>query len=59
MENEDYNTVDFVFAEVNKYQYPSEIQVRIDDLAEQIMNLEAEAAVETAEEIENMMQGEM
>ncbi|MBQ9140889.1 MAG: response regulator [Lachnospiraceae bacterium] len=59
LENEDYNTVDFVFAEVNKYQYPAQIQLKIDGLAEQIMNLEAEAAVETVEEREKMMQGEI
>ena len=58
LENEDFNTVDFIFAQVSQYQYTENVQELVDILAEQVLNLEAEEAVRTIEKIEAVMGGE-
>lgn len=59
LENDDYDTVDFVFEQMNKYQYSESVQELMECLAEQIMNLEAEEAISTVETIEGMLKGEI
>lgn len=56
--NEDYNTVDFVFAQVSKYLYQEEIQALVNSLAEQIRNLDTEEAVKTIHNMEKSVRGE-
>ena len=51
LENNDYNTADFICGEIQKYQYPDQIQVLVNELAVQIMNLETDAAIVTIDEI--------
>lgn len=51
LENNDYNTADFVCGEIRKYKYPDKLQILVDRLVEQVMNLEAEAAIGTIEDI--------
>lgn len=51
LENGDYDTADFLCAEIVKYAYPDNLQSLIDKLAGQVMNFEAEEAAETIEEI--------
>lgn len=58
LENEDYNTADFIMTEVNRYQYPEALQELVNALAEQVMNLEAEEALGTIEELEQKARGE-
>ena len=52
---EDYDTSDFVMEEINKYQYTDEIQLLVDMLAGQILNMETSNAIETLENIKNML----
>lgn len=59
LRNEDYNTIDFVFEEVNKYQYPPQIQVIVDRLGEQIMNLEVDEAIDSVGKIQELVKGEV
>lgn len=51
LQNGDYNTADFVCAEIQKYQYPDEIQKLVDALAEKVLNLKAGEALAIIEEI--------
>ena len=51
LQNGDYNTADFVCAEIQKYQYPDEIQKLVDALAEKVLNLKAGDALAIIEEI--------
>ncbi len=55
LENEDYDTADFVCDKLQKYQYPDEIQVLIDELAQRILNLETEKALESVDIIKNTL----
>lgn len=45
LENEDYQTADIIFAEINKYVYPANIQILVDEIAPDVMNLESEKAI--------------
>ncbi|MBQ4283357.1 MAG: response regulator [Lachnospira sp.] len=51
LKNDDYDTADFVCAQIQKYEYPAQLQEKIDKLAIQVMNLEAEDAIITIEHI--------
>lgn len=51
LQNGDYNTADFVCAEIQKYQYPDKIQKLVDTLAEKVLNLKAGDALAIIEEI--------
>ena len=51
LENNDYNTADFICGEIQKYQYPDQIQLLVNELAGQIMNLETDAAIVTIDKI--------
>ena len=42
---EDYQTADIIFAEINKYVYPANIQILVDEIAPDVMNLESEKAI--------------
>ena len=52
---EDYDTADFLMEEIKKYQYPKELQKRMDELAGQILNMETDHAMETLEKIKNIL----
>ena len=52
---EDYDTVDFVMEEINKYQYPEELQSLVDVISGQILNLESANAIETLEKIKRIL----
>ena len=45
LENENYQTADIIFAEINKYVYPANIQILVDEIAPDVMNLESEKAI--------------
>ncbi|MBQ7067330.1 MAG: response regulator [Lachnospiraceae bacterium] len=51
LENDDYNNADFISSEIQKYAYSEEIQPLVEQLASQVMNLEAEEAIITIEKI--------
>ena len=51
LKDENYETADFLCAEIKKYQYPKQIQVLVDKLVEEVFQLEAEEALQTIEEI--------
>lgn len=55
LEQEDYQTVDFLFEEIKKYQYEEELQKQVDKLEDQIMNLESEEAIETVNQIKTLL----
>lgn len=46
LENEDYGTADFVCGEIRKYQYVTDVQALVEQLAQHIFNLESEEALE-------------
>lgn len=48
---EDYDTADFVMEEIKKYQYPSDLQKLVDELAGQVLNMECISAQETIRKI--------
>ncbi|MBQ9142857.1 MAG: hypothetical protein IJX63_13880, partial [Lachnospiraceae bacterium] len=50
---EDFNVADFVCTEIQRKQYSEKIQAQVEILAEQIFNLQAEAALETLEQMKN------
>lgn len=52
---EDYDTVDFVMEEINKYQYPEELQSLVDVISGQVLNLESTNAIETLEKIKHVL----
>ena len=52
---EDYDTVDFMMNEINKYQYPKELQKFVDELAGQVLNMETDNAVNTLEKIKSTL----
>lgn len=45
LEENDYNTADLICNEIQKYEYPDTIQHLVEELANQVMNLEAEDAI--------------
>lgn len=51
LKDENYETADFLCAEIQKCQYPKPVQVLVDKLVEQVFQLEAEEALQTIEEI--------
>lgn len=51
LKNENYETADFLCAEIQKYQYPKQVQILVDRLVEKVFQLEAEDALQTIEEI--------
>ncbi len=51
LKNENYETADFLCAEIQKYQYPKRIQEQVDKLVERIFRLETEEALQIIEEI--------
>ncbi len=54
LRNGDYNTADFVCAEIQKYQYPASVQKLVDALAEKVLNLKAQDALDIIEEIKRV-----
>ena len=46
MKNQDFNTADFVCAELQKYQFPAETQELVDELIDKVFALEAEEALQ-------------
>jgi len=55
LSEEDYDTADFVSEKLQGYQYPEEVQMLVDELAQHILNLETEEAIEVAERIKNTL----
>ncbi|MBQ8596365.1 MAG: response regulator [Lachnospiraceae bacterium] len=51
LKNENYETADFICAEIQKYQYPKQVQALVDRLLEKVFQLEAEEALQVIEEI--------
>lgn len=51
LKNDDYDTADLISSELQKYQYSSEIQPLVDELASQILHLEMDEAVDTTDKI--------
>lgn len=56
LENEDYDTADSVCEELQRYQYEEEVQVLVDELAQRILNLETEEALERINIIRNAVE---
>ena len=56
LEGEDYQTADIICSEINKYKYPEQIQVLVDEIATQVMNLEAEEAITTIDKIKGKVE---
>lgn len=52
---EDYDTIDFIMEEINKYQYRKEIQLLVDELSGQVLNMETTNAIETLEKIDKIL----
>ncbi len=46
LKNQDFNTADFVCAELQKYQFPAETQELVDELIDKVFALEAEEALQ-------------
>lgn len=46
-----YDTADFMAAEIGKYQFPDNIQPIVDELLEKILNLETDKAIEIVDKI--------
>ncbi len=46
-----YDTADFMAAEIGKYQFPDNIQPLVDELLEKILNLETDKAIELIDKI--------
>jgi len=51
IQNGDYKTADFLCGEIQKYQYPDKIQKLVELLAEKVLNLKAQEALELITEI--------
>ncbi len=51
LQNGDYNTADYVCAEIQKYQHPQAVQKLVDELAAKVLNMETKAALTIIEEI--------
>lgn len=49
-----YDTADFVAAEIGKYRYPEDIQPFVDELLERILNLETDKAMEILDKIKDI-----
>lgn len=56
LENNDYDTADFICNEIQKYEYPGVIQHLVEELANQVMNLEAEDAIITIDTIKGKVE---
>jgi CheY-like chemotaxis protein len=52
---DDYDTVDFLMEEINKYQYSKELQVFVNELSGQILNMDSTNAMETLEKINKLL----
>jgi CheY-like chemotaxis protein len=52
---EDYDTVDIIMEEINKYQYVKEVQVLVDELSGQVLNMESENAIQTLERMAKVL----
>ena len=52
--NNNYDTADFMAAEIGKYRYPDDIQPFVDDLLEKILNLETDKAIEILDKIREL-----
>ncbi len=57
LEQDDYDTADVVSGEIQKYEYPEDVQQLVNVLAGQILNLETRMAVETIETLRDEVQG--
>ena len=53
--DEDYDTADFISEKLQGYQYPEEIQILVDELAQHILNLETEEAIEVTERVKDTL----
>lgn len=51
MTDGDYDTADFVCEEIQKYIYPKDIQVLVDELVMNIINLDADSAIDSINKI--------
>ncbi|MBQ3545997.1 MAG: response regulator [Lachnospiraceae bacterium] len=51
LKDNDYDTADFVSNEIQKYLYPKEMQLIIDELIIQIINLDVEGAIESVDKV--------
>ncbi len=49
-----YDTADFVAAEIGKYQYPENLQPHVEELLEKILNLETDKAIEILDKIRDI-----
>ena len=51
LQNEDYNTADLICNEIKKYAYAEAIQEIVDELMDDVLNLDSEAALEALDKI--------
>ncbi len=51
LKNQDFNTADFVCAELQKYQFPAETQALVDELMDKVFALEAEEALKVLDKM--------
>ena len=50
--NSDYETADFVCAEIQKYSYPESVCKLVEELVESVMNLDLDEAVQLIDRIQ-------
>ena len=51
LQNEDYNTADLICSEIKKYAYPAPTQELVNELLEDVLSLDSEAALAALEKI--------
>ena len=55
LQQEDYDTADFVMEEIKKYQYSEKIQSFINELSGQVLNMESENAICSIDKIKEIL----
>ncbi len=55
LEQEEYETADFVFAQIDSYEFAGDLGYQVERLGEQIMNLSSEEAVDTIQQIKALL----
>ncbi len=57
LENDDYDAADFVMENIKKYRYPEELEEAVQTLSAQVMDLDAETALQTIAWIQGKVRG--
>ncbi len=57
LENDDYDAADFVMENIKKYRYPEELEEAVQALSAQVMDLDAETALQTIAWIQGKERG--